>query len=106
MTTWQATWKPPRPVHHNPAVVLDLEKDVDEDGIKQAFSKYGKVENIHRPKNETFAFIYYHDKYDAEKATLSLDGQQLGGRQVRVRDGKKVFKEVSDWRSKLLQGQS
>ena len=79
---------------------------MEEDALKQVFSKYGKVENIHRPKNETFAFIYYHDKYDAEKATLSLDGQQLGGRQVRVRDGKKVFKEVSEWRSKLLQGQS
>jgi len=103
MTTWQATWKPPRPVHHNPAVVLDLGSDVGEETLKKAFSKYGKVESVLRPENETFAFIYYQDKYDAEKATSSLDGEQLGGRNVRVRDGKKIFKEVSDWRSRLLQ---
>lgn len=103
MTTWQASWKPPRPIHHNPAIVLDLGKEVSNEEVHATFSKFGRIQNVVRPEEQTFAFVYYEDKYDAEKATGSLDGNQLGGNRIRVRDGKKIFREVVRWRDELHQ---
>merc|ERR1712124_238611 len=100
MDTWQAKWKPPRPVHRNPCLVLGCS---DESSIREAFEKFGKIDNVFIPEGQSFAFVRYEDKYDAENAMNALNGTQIGGKQVKVIDGKTANKEVSAWHERNMQ---
>merc|ERR1711959_579010 len=98
--TRQAKWKPPRPVHRNPCLVLGC---ADEAALRESFEKFGKIENVFIPDGQSFAFVRYEDKYDAENAMNALNGTQIGGKQVKVIDGKTANKEVSTWHEKNMQ---
>merc|ERR1711959_754097 len=95
MDTWQAKWKPPRPVHRNPCLVLGC---TDEEALKAAFSPFGTIESVFSPKGQKFSFVKFEDKYAAENAMTALNGTEIGGRPVQVTDGKCAHKEVAAWR--------
>merc|ERR1711897_16660 len=99
MDTWQAKWKPPRPVHRNPCLVLGC---TDEEAIKEAFGEFGTIERTFAPAKAKFTFVHFEDKYDAEKAIEALDGTSIGGAKVKVTDGKCANREVEAWRAKLV----
>jgi len=132
MDTWQAKWKPPRPVHNNPCLVLGSS---EEEALKEAFSQYGSVSETFSPKGQNFTFVHFgkqialqtnadnsshacvrvlseteiclenvEDKYDAEKAMNALNNTKIGGKQVKVTDGKCANREVNEWRASLLRG--
>jgi len=126
MDTWQAKWKPPRPVHNNPCLVLGSS---EEEALKEAFSQYGSVSETFSPKGQNFTFVHFEDKYDAEKAMNALNNTKIGGKQVKVSpqfrdelflsllfiilvtlhslqvtDGKCANREVNEWRASLLRG--
>uniref|UniRef100_A0A7S2T919 RRM domain-containing protein n=1 Tax=Chloropicon roscoffensis TaxID=1461544 RepID=A0A7S2T919_9CHLO len=99
MDTWQAKWKPPRPVHRNPCLVLGC---TDKDALREAFGKFGAVAEVFCPEGQTFGFVTFEDKYDAENAMNALNGTQIGGKTVEVTDGKCANKHVSAWRTSLV----
>ena len=94
MDTWQAKWKPPRPVHRNPCLVLGC---TDEEALKAAFSPFGAIESVFSPKGQKFSFVKFEDKYAAENAMTALNGTEIGGRPVQVTDGKCAHKDVAAW---------
>mmetsp|Transcript_5748 Transcript_5748/g.13960 ORF Transcript_5748/g.13960 Transcript_5748/m.13960 type:complete len:106 (-) Transcript_5748:205-522(-) len=99
MDTWQAKWKPPRPVHRNPCLIIGCS---DEASLKESFGKFGEVKEVFAPKGQNFAFVHFEDKYDAENAMNALNGSEIGGKQVKVTDGKGANKEVAAWRASCM----
>mmetsp|Transcript_7153 Transcript_7153/g.13172 ORF Transcript_7153/g.13172 Transcript_7153/m.13172 type:complete len:86 (+) Transcript_7153:17-274(+) len=61
------------------------------------FREHTQVSEVFVPKGQKFAFVHFEDKYDAEKG-LELNGTTIGGKQVKVTDGKCANKEVDAWR--------
>merc|ERR1739848_505643 len=100
MDTWQAKWKPPRPVHRNPCLVFGC---TDEAALKEAFGKFGALAEVFEPKGQSFAFIRFEDNHDAEPAMSALNGTSIGGSEVQVTDGKCANAVVSKWRATCLQ---
>jgi len=47
-------------------------------------------------------FAFAEDKYDAENAMNALNGSEIGGKQVKVTDGKGANKEVAAWRASCM----
>jgi len=71
--------------------VGNLPFDADESTIRDLFDRYGKVVDYFRPTEKNngkvrgFAFITM-PAADAEKASLELDGEELDGRIIRVKE--------------------
>ena len=72
-----------RPVHRNPCLVLGC---TDKDALREAFGKFGAVAEVFCPEGQTFGFVTFEDKYDAENAMNALNGTQIGGKTVEVSD--------------------
>jgi len=74
----------------NKLYVGNLSFDSNEDDITDAFSAYGTVTSVNvitdretgRPRG--FAFVEMGSDAEAQAAIEGLDGQQLGGRSLRV----------------------
>lgn len=74
----------------NKLYVGNLSFDSNEDDITDAFSAYGTVTSVNvitdretgRPRG--FAFVEMSSDAEAQAAIEGLDGQQLGGRSLRV----------------------
>ena len=74
----------------NKLYVGNLSFDTAEDDITDAFSAYGTVASVNvitdretgRPRG--FAFVEMGSDAEAQAAIEGLDGQQLGGRSLRV----------------------
>lgn len=70
--------------------VGNLSYDSTEDDLRDAFSNYGEVASVNlitdrdtgRPKG--FAFVEMASSDDAQAAMQSLNGSELGGRQIKV----------------------
>jgi len=68
----------------------NLPFNTTDDEIREAFANYGTVEDIHIPLDrETnrprgFAFITLSDDDQGRRAIEELDGQDFGGRNLRV----------------------
>ncbi|XP_069086419.1 cold-inducible RNA-binding protein B-like [Pleurodeles waltl] len=67
-----------------------LSFDTNEHNLEQAFCKYEEVSDAEVVKDgETsrsrgFGFITFRNTYDAKDALHSMNGENLGGRQIRV----------------------
>ena len=70
-------------MHRNPCLVLGC---TDKDALREAFGKFGAVAEVFCPEGQTFGFVTFEDKYDAENAMNALNGTQIGGKTVEVSD--------------------
>ena len=76
----------------NKLYVGNLPFSITEDELRETFERQGKVESIKiimdrdtgRPRG--FGFIEMSDSAEAAKAIRSLDGTQLGGRNLKVNE--------------------
>jgi RNA recognition motif-containing protein len=57
---------------------------MDEEELRELFSKYGPIKNVSiKKKNSVFGFIEFQDSRDAESA-LKEDGADVSGHKIRV----------------------
>ena len=70
-------------MHRNPCLVLGC---TDKDALREAFGKFGAVAEVFCPEGQTFGFVTFEDKYDAENAMNALNGTQIGGKTIEVSD--------------------
>ena len=74
----------------NKIYVGNLSYNLDEDGLRAAFSEFGEITDLAFPKDRVtgrprgFAFITFAETAHAE-AALKLDGQEIAGRKVVVK---------------------
>jgi RNA recognition motif-containing protein len=74
--------------------VGNLPFSVTEADLRQLFEEYGTVESVNvitdrdtgRPRG--FAFVEMENAENADKAIQSLDGQDFGGRDIRVNEAR------------------
>ena len=52
--------------------------------VQDEFEKFGLVTDVYNT-GKGYAFVTFDRKEDAETATMSMDGQTLGGQQIKVR---------------------
>ncbi|CAF0973257.1 unnamed protein product [Didymodactylos carnosus] len=65
--------------------VGDVSRDASEDGIKRAFSYYGKIKNVWLSRSPWgYGFIDFEDGRDASDALKALDGRTVCGGRIRV----------------------
>ncbi len=73
----------------NKLFIGNLSFKLGEDDIRQLFEKFGEIVEVAIPRNrETdkprgFAFVTFETE-DAAKGALTLDGQEVDGRKIRV----------------------
>jgi len=73
----------------NQIFVGNLSFSLDESGLKEAFEKFGKVIGVKIPtdrdtnKKRGFGFVTF-DTDSAAREALTMDGQDLSGRTLRV----------------------
>lgn len=76
--------------------VGNLSYDTVEDELMAAFSKYGTVVSVRIVTNrfncrsKGFGFVLMRERIDAEMACSALDGQEIGGRRLKVNIAKNV----------------
>ena len=70
--------------------VGNLSFDVNDEGLKQAFSEHGEiveavvVKDRHTGRSRGFGFVEFAQEEDAQKAKAAMDGQELSGRALKV----------------------
>jgi RNA recognition motif-containing protein len=63
-----------------------------DEALRQIFTEYGNVESVHLAKDREsgrfrgFAFIDMSSKDEATEAIKALDGKEIDGRQLRVKE--------------------
>lgn len=67
----------------------NLKWEVDEDGLREAFSKFGEITNVSIPKNNRdqsrgFGFVTYATQEAADAAIKEMDNADLQGREIKV----------------------
>src|SRR5688572_15675044 len=81
--------KEPIDMSQNKIYVGNIAFTVTEDDLKEAFSKYGMVEDIKlvidraTGRSRGFCFITFQKQFDAE-ASLQLNDTDIGGRKISV----------------------
>ena len=74
--------------------VGNLSFDVTEEGLRQAFKAFGRVEAIRFIKDKVsnepkgFAFVEMSDKAEAQSAINGLNGKEFKGRMLRVNEAR------------------
>jgi len=74
----------------NKLFVGGLSWNTDEDGLKNAFEKFGAVSEAkiifdrETGRSRGFGFVTFDQKDDASEAVSQLDGRELDGRTVKV----------------------
>jgi len=72
----------------------NLSYDTTEDDLRQAFEGFGEVANVniltdkYSGKPRGFAFVEMADKEQADAAINGLNGQELGGRTLKVSEAR------------------
>ncbi len=63
---------------------------IDQDGLRDAFSSYGEIEDCHlvtdreTGRSRGFGFVTYVNDSDADTAISEMDGAELEGRKIGV----------------------
>jgi cold-inducible RNA-binding protein len=74
--------------------VGNLSFDTTEDDLRQLFSQYGSVDRVSimtdrdTGRSRGFAFVEMANTEEGEKAIQSLNGTQLGGRNINVNEAR------------------
>merc|ERR1719506_3149952 len=51
--------------------------------LKDAFSKYGEVGDVHLPRDKNFCFVRFTEERDAEEAVEKMDGRRMFGDEIK-----------------------
>ncbi len=76
----------------NKLFVGGLSWDVDDAGLKQAFSPFGQVTEAvvitehHTGRSRGFGFVTFDNPQDAQLALEEMDGAEIDGRAVNVEE--------------------
>uniref|UniRef100_A0A673KK88 Nucleolysin TIA-1-like n=1 Tax=Sinocyclocheilus rhinocerous TaxID=307959 RepID=A0A673KK88_9TELE len=76
--------------NHFHVFVGDLSPEISTDDVRAAFAPFGKisdarvVKDLATGKSKGYGFISFINKWDAENAIQQMNGQWLGGRQIRT----------------------
>lgn len=68
--------------------VGNLTYSVDDEQLKELFSKYGEVKSVRVIEGKGFGFVEMGSQSDAVKAKEALDGQNFSGRTLRVNEAR------------------
>ena len=74
--------------------VGNLAFETSEDDIKKAFERFGQVTSVAiikdkiTGKNRGFGFVVMDDKSQADAAIAGMNGQDVGGRKLKVNEAK------------------
>jgi len=74
----------------NRVYVGNLAEDVSADDVRQTFSRFGEVTDVHLVKDAStgrsrgFAFVTMADEAQAQKAIAGMNGTSVGGRPLTV----------------------
>ena len=63
--------------------VYGVDQNMSNEEIKDEFEKFGMVSDVYNT-GKGFAFVTFDRKENAETATMAMDGQTLGGQQIKV----------------------
>lgn len=72
----------------NKLYVGNLTYSVDDDQLKELFSKFGEVKSARVIEGKGFGFVEMGSQSDAVKAKEALDGQTFAGRTLRVNEAR------------------
>lgn len=61
-----------------------ISPSVSKEELEEEFMKFGKIEDFKFLRDRNTAFIEYFRLEDASQAMRSMNGQRLGGEQIRV----------------------
>ena len=83
--------RPPDFAGHGKCYIGNLAFEVDEKSLGALFAKVGEVGEVAVVRDDTgrsrgFAFVTMVTKEDGEKAVKMLDGEELEGRAMQVKD--------------------
>lgn len=79
--------------------VGNLEYQVKEEELEEAFSKYGTVDSVriitnrHTGKSKGFGFVVMENETEAKAAMEALNGKEINGRAVIVNEARKTEEE-------------
>ena len=69
---------------------------VKEGELRREFEKYGEVSNVRLAKG--FAFVEMPDETKAQTAIKLLEGKELNGRKISVKESQPVSDDMPAWR--------
>ena len=78
----------------NNIYVGNISRDLDENGLREAFEQFGQVDSVSIIKDKFtgesrgFGFVQMADKESAENAINGLNGAELKGRNLTVNEAK------------------
>ncbi|RCV25523.1 hypothetical protein SEVIR_5G173600v4 [Setaria viridis] len=89
---WDSDWKE-RSEREYRCYVSNLSYGTSEASLKDAFSNYGPLNSEIVVDRETgrsrgFGFVQFEDKKSMDNAIQDMNGQEVGGRNVRVSEAK------------------
>ena len=76
----------------NKVFVGGLSWNTDDNGLRQAFEKFGAVSEVRvitdreTGRSRGFGFVTFEDSNSANSAISEMDGQELDGRTIRVNE--------------------
>jgi CxxC-x17-CxxC domain-containing protein len=74
--------------------VASLDYEVTEDELKQIFSKFGEIKDLHiasdreTGKSKGFAFVTFQNNKDGKKAISELNKKEFNGRKISVQESR------------------
>jgi RNA recognition motif-containing protein len=74
----------------NKLFVGGLSWGTDNDGLRNAFSEFGQITDVHvatdrdTGRSRGFGFVTFETSEEAQSALSAMNGQQLDGRELRV----------------------
>ncbi|ORX63175.1 hypothetical protein DM01DRAFT_1403542 [Hesseltinella vesiculosa] len=90
--------------------VANISRDIDENGLRDAFDTYGAIASVRLPTDrETgtikgFGYIEFENEDDAEKAVKDMNGVRLNGRPIRTDFGGSIDGDREKFRKKTFDG--
>mmetsp|Transcript_68930 Transcript_68930/g.109384 ORF Transcript_68930/g.109384 Transcript_68930/m.109384 type:complete len:150 (-) Transcript_68930:140-589(-) len=103
---------PPRNVHELFSVKVDNVNydsrdffDVKNE-LKDKFSKYGEVADVHLPRDKNFVFVRYADEREAEDAVEGMDGKEMYGGEIKCMMATKPKRAKDDYNNNYNKGSS
>ncbi|MFK7871918.1 MAG: RNA recognition motif domain-containing protein [Oligoflexales bacterium] len=78
----------------NKVFVGSLSWNTDEEGLRQAFSQFGDIQDVRvisdreTGRSRGFGFVTFNDAEDAQKSIEEMDGSDLDGRTIKVNEAK------------------